>query len=208
MEHKLISLGLGVAAMAILLLSLVNPKGVGAQYYAPGQVIKAISVDKKVRSLNDLNYFDNISSNQKVFFKGDTVEFKISVENTGKETLNNINVKDTLPIGLSLIFFPGTFNNTDNSVSWTVDSLDPAQTKSYLIRAKISEIKTNLGQTYKVTNNSSVKVDNINDSDNASFFVGIGTIPKTGDGTLPLKTILVVLSAGSALYLRKLARGY
>lgn len=211
-KHKILSISLFAAAMTILYLSLAQANQVGAQNYDQAPAKKFISVDKKVRSVNETTFYNNIEKSQKVFFEGDVIEYSIAIENTGSEVLNNIAVVDKLPTNLSLIFYPGAYDRTGNKVTWTIDALKPAEIKTFLIRAKIIDVK-NLSiptnDSVKLTNESSARSDTGKEAgDQASIYVGTGTIPKTGNSTLPIQTALV-LSIGAAGYaFRKFARGY
>jgi len=206
-EHKIVSISFVFGAIAILFLSLFSPFKAYGQYYSQNGDDKEISIDKKIRSIGDTQYFDNIEASRKTFFEKDVIEFQIKVENIGNETLNNIKVKDTLPKYLALIFYPGTFDEKQNSVEWFIDKLDPGQNKTYLVRAKIQDT-TRINFLTKQTNRSEAKVDELSDSDNASYFIGRTTVPVAGVSNIAIKTILVALTAGSGFYFRKLARGY
>jgi uncharacterized repeat protein (TIGR01451 family) len=206
-EHKILNISFIFGAIAILFFSLFSPLKAYGQYYSQSENNKEISIDKKIRAIGDTQYFDNIEASRKTFFEKDVIEFQIKVENTGKETLNNIKVRDTLPKYLGLIFNPGTFNEKGNLVEWTIDKLDPGQSKEYLIRAKIKD-STKISVLTKETNNVEAKVDNLSDSDNASYFIGKNTVPNTGASDLIVKTILVTLTASGGFYFRKLARGF
>lgn len=193
-------------ALAILVLSLRYPNGVSAQYNQP-TVKKTISVDKKVRALPGTTFFDNIDSSQKVFYNGDLIEFSIRIENTGDQELTQIQAEDTMPKFLDLVFNPGTYNKSSNTISWKIDSLKPAESKTFLIRAKVASVATDSAQT-KLTNLVEVQANGVNDKDNASYFIGKGSIPKTGDNTLLIKTAAVLATIAGAFALRKFARGY
>ncbi|MFA6368924.1 MAG: hypothetical protein WCX20_00900, partial [Candidatus Shapirobacteria bacterium] len=95
MENKILSISFVLTAIAILTLSLFNPLKVRGYY--PNDVKRELSIDKKIRSIGDTQYFDNIESSRKTFFERDTIEFQIKIENIGNQTLNDIKVKDSLP---------------------------------------------------------------------------------------------------------------
>ncbi len=207
MEHKFLNISFVLSTIAILSLSLLNPIKTYSQYYSSSESKKEISIDKKLRKLNQPEYVDNIEASTKTFFEKDIIEFQINVENIGNETLNNIKVKDILPDYLDLIFYPGTFNKTENKVEWTIEKLNAGEVKPYLIRAKIKNTNK-INTLTKKTNRAEVNVDNLNDSDNASYFIGKSTVPDTGASDIIIKTILVALAGTSGFYFRKLARGY
>ncbi|MEI8067698.1 MAG: hypothetical protein WCG91_01960 [Candidatus Shapirobacteria bacterium] len=207
MKNKILSISIAVVALIILALSLVKPTKANAQYYSQGENKKEVSVDKKLRSIDGSQYVDNIEASKRTFFEKDVLEFQIKVENIGNQTLNNINVKDMLPKYLGLIFNPGNFNKDNNTVEWTIDKLDPGQSKDYLIRVKIQN-STQLNVLTKETNNVEVKVDGLSDSDNASYFIGKSEVPKTGNSALIIQTALVLGLGTGGFYLRKFVRGF
>ena len=193
-------------ALAILALSLKFPNGVSAQYNNT-TVKKTISVDKKVRALPDTKFFDNIDKSQKVFHSGDLIEFSIRIENTGDQDLTQIQAEDVMPKYLELIFNPGTYNKNSNTISWKIDTLKPAESKTYLIRAKIAQIASDSAET-KLTNLVEVQANGVNNKDTSSYFIDKGSIPKTGDNTLVIKTAAVLAAIAGAFALRKFARGF
>jgi uncharacterized repeat protein (TIGR01451 family) len=212
-EHKIKSFSVITTIIGLLFLAVSNPLKIMADNYEPGEDERRISVDKKIRSINDKDFSNNIESSTKIFKENDTIEYSIAVENSGKLTLNNIEVNDRLPSNLSLIFYPGTYDRTNNKINWKIDELKPAEIKTYYIRAKIIETsKLNLsnGNLEKLTNYVDVRSDTgTSASDQASCYVGAGvtTIPKTG-ASLPLQTLIVLTIGSAGIIFRKYARGY
>lgn len=202
-------------------INLINPIVVKADAYSSDDQ-KTISIDKKLRSIHDLKYVDNISSTTRTFKNGDVLEFFVKVTNTGDTNLKNVKVTDNLPPFLKLIFFPGTFNSTDNKIEWTIDELNAGHSQEFLIRAKIdkaTEVKT----LTKETNVASARVDELGARDDATYYIlhkgttsttvtpdgkGEIIIPVTGSGTLVLETIGVISMGLSGLALRKKIRGF
>lgn len=207
MEHKFFKFCLTLSTIAILSLSFLVPKKAYSQYYSANENIKQISIDKKLREVNQNEYVDNITASKKTFFEKDIIEFQVKVENIGNETLNNIQVRDNLPNYLGLIFHPGTFDDGNNQINWTIKSLNPGEVKKYLIRAKIQN-SVDINHLTKETNKVEVSVDDLGDSDTASFFIGKIIVPDTGASDTIVKTVLIALVATSGFYFRKLARGY
>lgn len=205
MEHKIINFSLALGAMAILFLSLFNPtKAFG---YNDTDNTKVISIDKKVRSTDDSQYYDNIESSKKTFYENDVVEFQIEVKNIGTQVVYNINIKDMLPKYLSLVFNPGKFDSDQNIVEWNIDKLEANESKNYLIRAKINN-STKLNVSTKQTNKAEACGAGQCDVDTASYFIGKVTVPATGASDIVIKTILVVLLAIGGFSLRKFVREY
>ena len=189
-----------------MFFSLFSPFKAYGQY-SQGGTINKLSIDKKIRSIGDTQYFDNIEASKKTFFEKDVIEFQIKVENTFVDPVYNINIKDFLPKYLELIFNPGKFEPDQRIIEWNIDKLNAGESKTYLIRAKIKD-SNKLDVLTKQTNKVETCGGGSCDSDNASYFIGKGSIPATGTSDLIVKTILVTLTAGSGFYFRKLARGY
>ena len=211
MKNKLLTAVLA----AISLFVVLKPVSVMADSYSSDDNRKTLSIDKKIRSLNWDYYVDNISNTKKVFYNGELVEFKIKVTNTGTTNMKNIKVTDKLPSFLKLVFFPGTYNSTDNKIEWTINELNAGHSQEFLIRAKIdkaTEVKT----LTKETNVALASVDEINEKDDAIYYIKSGTssaistvaLPETGSISLVLETIGAVGVGISGLALRKKIRGY
>jgi uncharacterized repeat protein (TIGR01451 family) len=207
-EHKILSMVMVIAALAVLFLSFKPILARGESYSNDNR--KELSIDKQLRSVSDSKYVDNIASSTRVFYQNDLIEFKIRVENTGTGVLKNIKVTDNLPPFLTLIFFPGTYDKTNNKVDWTIDQLNAGDSQEFLIRAKIDNAKEVKTLT-KETNVSTVRVDELGDKDDASYFIAAGggvSIPNTGDPSLLIKTGIVVTLGLTGFALRKKIRGY
>jgi uncharacterized repeat protein (TIGR01451 family) len=205
MKHKIISLAFIVVAFVILFSTLVPIKA-GAESYN-GDDEKTLILDKKIRSIHDDEYKDNILSSERVFYEDDIVEFKIRIENSGDTKLRNIKVIDKLPPFLKIIFNPGDYNETDNQVEWTIDELDAGEAEEFLIRAKIDQAE-NVYNLTKETNVAEACVDEICDNDDAIYYIGGISIPNTGAGGLIVQTGLILSGTVAGFILRKKARGY
>jgi hypothetical protein len=205
-EHKILSISFVFVAIAILFLSLFSPLKAHGQYSQEVRNDK-LSIDKKVRSIGDTQYFDNVESSRKTFFERDVVEFQVKVENIWTEVVYNINVKDMLPKYLTLIFYPGKFDNDQYIVQWDIAKLEPGESKTYLIRAKINNSEK-LNVLTKQTNKAEACGGGACDADYASYFIGKGTVPATGASDIVLQTGLAGSLAGLGFWFRKKARGY
>lgn len=207
---------LALAMAAIMAGSLVSPALVKADSYTSVDNRKTLSIDKKIRYIFSSNYVDNISSSTKVFTQGDIIEFKIKVTNTGTTNMRNIKVTDQLPPFLKLIFFPGSYNKTDNKVEWTIDELNAGHSQEFLIRAKIDQA-TEVRSLTKETNVAIAKVDEISEKDDAIYYIGSPSaqtkggqiiVPETGNVDLIFQTGGVISLGLAGLALRKKIRGY
>ncbi len=188
----------------LLLTALVFPKGVLADAYSQGEVNYQVSIDKKIRPINDNNFYDNIGKDQKIFVTGDLMDFNILVKNTGKDILYNLVVKDYFPVVNQIILAPGEIDKTNRLVTWKIDTLAVGETRNYTLRAKVSTNSAYMSQT----NVATVKNNNVYDKDTATFYVSGKTSPNTGSNDLLVKSGIVLALSAMALALRKLARGY
>lgn len=201
--------------LAVTLATLVagyslNPTKIKADSYSNEDNRKTLSIDKKLRSIFSSDYVDNISSSTKVFAQNDVVEFKIKITNTGTTKMKNIKVVDQLPPFLKLIFFPGTYNSTDNKIEWTIDELNAGNSQEFLIRAKIDKAE-NVTTIAKETNVAKANVDGIEEKDDATYYIGTKSgviVPETGSMDLVFQTIGVITAGISGLALRKKIRGF
>ncbi len=206
MKHiNLIKTSFVSLAVAVLAITLMAPNTAFAQYTQDNNR-KVISIDKKVRSLNEDTFYDNIDKTHKVFHTGEIIEFSVRIENTGAEALTQVSIEDVLPKNLELVFNPGEFNKDSNNIRWKIDTLAPAEVKTYYIRAKISKYSNNLES--KMTNWVEAQANGVSDRDTSSYYVGEGAIPASGDPTLILKTFGLISGVAGAFALRRSARGY
>jgi hypothetical protein len=126
------------------------------------------------------------------------------VENTGKDILNNLIVKDYYPIVNQIILAPGEINRINRQVTWTIDTLGAGETRNFTLRAKVATVGASMSQT----NVATVSNNNVYDRDTATFYVGGKNSPNTGSNDLLIGSVIALTLALSALTLRKLARGY
>lgn len=190
--------------LSLLFLSaLVFPSRVFADSYSQGEVKYQVSIDKKIRPINDSNFYDNIGKDQKVFVSGDKMDFNILVENTGKDILNNLVVKDYYPVVNQIILAPGEIDKINRQITWTIDTLAVGETKNFTVKAIVAT-----SSALPQTNVAQVSNNNTYDRDTATFYVASKTTPATGSNDLLIKTGIVLTLSLAALALRKLARGY
>lgn len=203
----------GLSFLAVVLASISSSKLAMAQYATNITITNPLSVDKLLKPINDekiKDFVDNIDASQKLFVIGDVLEYKIVVKNVGTSTITDVKVTDYLPKYLSLIFFPGTFDKNTNEIKFSIDSLASNESKEYLIRAKLDEVPTTkvAGTKIKLTNRSTGRVLGYSDTDTASFYVAMTVIPATGASDIVIKTVLVLVAAGTGFGVRKFVRGY
>ena len=187
-----------------LLTALVFPSGVFADAYSQGEVNYNISIDKKIRPINDSNFYDNIGQDQKVFVNDDVIDYRIVVENTGKDILYDLVVTDYFPVVNQIILAPGEINKTNRQITWKIEKLNAGESKTFTVRAKVVNSSTWKSQTNVVE----VKNNNVYDKDTATFYLNGKVIPVTGNADLVVKSGIALSLSVIALAMRKVARGY
>lgn len=186
------------------------PNNALAQYYSQNGVAQEIVVDKQVRPIEDEVFYDNIGPDKKVFSVGEQLEFKIKVKNSGNVTLDKVKIKDSLPNYLTLLFYPGVFNKTDNTITTEIDTLEPGQSKEFFIRAYVDNtpISSVIGKRFLQINKVTASNEKVSDNDQSQYYISARMVPVTGADDLGWKTLMVVMVTISSIGLRKFARGY
>lgn len=202
-------LRVGLVSGALILAVTLSSKLALAQSYSQNSGNPSIVVDKKVRPINDTTFYDNIDPNVKVFNLNEQLEFLITVTNNSNQVLYNVEMKDYLPKYLSLLFYPGTYDS-NRVITDEIGQMGIGETATFKIRASINDVPTTTYAKLNVLQVNKVCVGNnlTSDCDQAQYFIAAKNIPGTGADDLMVKTVVVLLSAVTAVGLRKLARGY
>jgi uncharacterized repeat protein (TIGR01451 family) len=156
------------------------------------------------------------TTNGSVFSMSQTVNFQITVTNTGSQTISSINVTDTFPQFLNFVSGPGTFNSSNNTLTYVVNNLGSGQSQSVAVSGKISNSGVPAGIC--LLNNVLATDNNGNPNTASSQFCiqnnvtptptpvllpipKVKTTPPTGPEMLPLLALIPGGLAG--LFLRK-----
>ena len=198
--------------MAITLFGL-TAKGVSANYqYGDSESHRQIIVDKKIKSIDQNYWSDNLSSDNILFTAEELVFFKIYVKNTGDETLKNITLIDYIPEYTKYILSDGDFKDTENRTDWTIDQLDPGQEKEYFLRVQVKDINSlPQGDILVSINKAKVTTESgESDEDTAQFPISTqilaAKLPEAGGSNL-LKIIAAAIVGGIGVIARKFGRG-
>lgn len=95
-----------------------------------------LSVDKKIASESG-GFVDHFGVDDYHFQAEDKIFFEIKVTNSSDEDLENVEVKDTFPEYVVYVSGLGSWNASDKTLSWTIDSLKKGETKRHVVSAKI-----------------------------------------------------------------------
>ncbi|MCJ7804360.1 DUF11 domain-containing protein [Patescibacteria group bacterium] len=192
--------------LIILFLTMALVKGVSArceQQYGGGETCYEgeLRLDKVVKNPSSGTYVDNLYSSDPNFSADQEVWFKLNIKNTGSDDLNDIEVKDKFPNYILFVSGPGSWNDSDKTLSWKIDHLSPGESKDYEIKGKIvgeGSLPSDSG-TYCVTNYGEAKKDNKSASDTSQLCItkkvlGITTMPKTGANLIWFLTLPILLN--------------
>lgn len=170
------------------------------------------------------DFVDNLTLNDPRFSGNQNVNFKIVIENTGNTKITDLSVVDTFPSLVTFVAGSGSFDKNNNTLSFTIGSLEAGKKVEYIITGKTFEEK-NLPNNQAVTcvvNNVKAKDSSGSEATDSSqlcieknvlgavptpqVFVQIPpkSIPATGPEMLPL---LGLIPAGiTGFYLRRKSR--
>lgn len=94
--------------------------GGGEVCVSKGQIL----INKAVKNPSTGAFVDNLSlSNDPKYSADSTVEFQLTLTNTGKETLNEVTVTDTFPSFVTFESGNGTFDSNSKTLTFKVTDL-------------------------------------------------------------------------------------
>ena len=121
----------------------LSGKTVSAQYTQPPSY--SISINKMVglpgtsNDASSYQYYDNLGVTDPRFSPGQYVFFKVIVKNTSTTTLGDMTVKDYVPVYLTPIEGPGTFDSISRTLSWDGGFFDVNQEKTYYLKMQVEQ---------------------------------------------------------------------
>lgn len=184
-----------ILLFSFLLIFLFYPTQVGADYLIPqggAGVISQLSINKTVKNPQTGIFVENLLVSDPHFLPDQNINFRIEVRNSGNTDLTSISVKDVLPNSVDFVSGPGNFDNSSKTLNFSVDKLNPGESKTLEITGKISSsnfIATN--QITCFTNLTEARVNQLVNQDTATFCIEtqilapLQELPKTG----PAKTL-------------------
>jgi uncharacterized repeat protein (TIGR01451 family) len=84
-------------------------------------------------------YVNNLSINDAKYSPSQNVNFEVVVTNTGSQVIPTINVTDTFPQFLTFVSGIGNYNQSNNTLNFTVSNLNPGQNVTYILTAKTAD---------------------------------------------------------------------
>ena len=163
------------------------------------------------------NFVNNLSINDPKFSLSQTVNFRLIVTNTGSADISSVTIVDTFPQFVNFVAGPGSFNSSNNTLTFVVNNLNVGQSQTFNLSGKIANSGVPAGITCVV--NQAAGTDNNGDTNTASSQLCIQNVvsptptpvvlpvaqvkitPPTGPEMLPLFGLIPGALGG--LYLRK-----
>ncbi len=199
-------------------LAFLSPKAALArceEQYGGGEVCYEgeLRLDKVVKNPSTGTYVDNLFSSDPNFSADQEVWFRLTIKNTGSDDLSDVEVKDKFPNYVFFVSGPGSWDDTNKTLSWTIDHLSPGESKDYEIKGQVvseASLPTDSG-TYCVTNYGEVKKDNKSASDTSQLCItkkvlGITTMPKTGANLILMILLLVLVSSFGIIFRKQFSK--
>jgi uncharacterized repeat protein (TIGR01451 family) len=189
------------------------------QIYGGGQTCSSSSftLQKFVQVPGQSNFVNNLSVNDPKYSLSQTANFQLVVANTGTTNISSVTIVDTFPQFVSFIAGPGSFNNSNNTLTFVVSNLNVGQSQTINLSGKIAN--TNVPQGITCVINQAAGTDNNGNSNTASSqlcitnvvnvtpapvilpITKVKTTPATGPEMLPL--LALIPGALGGLFLRK-----
>jgi len=164
-----------------------------------------LQIDKEIFDPDENGYVDNMGPDDHLFQTAEEITFKLKIKNVGDETLNDIDVTDTLP---SYLFLSG---GTDDS--FEIDDLNPDETEERTVKATVVAESQLPGDKSLicVVNTAEAKAGDEHDKDTAQLCIGkkvlgVTTLPKTGSPFIIPALIISDLSGLAGLALVKISK--
>lgn len=108
--------------------------------YGGGQnciTIGNLSVNKKVQNPATGAFVDNMGTNDTHFTASQTVNFQVSITNTGNTAISQTTVRDIFPNLVNFNSGSGNFDSNTKTLAFTLDNLNPSETRNFAIQGKV-----------------------------------------------------------------------
>jgi len=172
--------------------------------YGGGQVcVKTgeLQINKKVWDPQGQKYIDNLGITSYKFTAGEEIIFQIEIKNVGNETLDKVNVQDTLPNYLEL---------SSGDLFFEINSLEPGKSEKREIKAKVVSVDKLPSDKTLIceVNTAEGWTDDEKDKDTAQICIekrilGVNNLPPTGPKGWLIISLLSLSSGIIAIYFLK-----
>lgn len=144
-------------------------------------------------------YVDNLSINDPKYSPSQNVNYEIIVTNTSSQTIPTINVTDTFPQFITFVSGAGNYNQSNNTLNFTVSNLDAGKSVTYVLTAKTADENTlpNMqGITCVINQVSATDTNGDLNSDSSQLCIQKNVLGATPPPVLPTPKIVATPATG------------
>lgn len=196
-----------VSILFLVLTAWMAPKALAdgscQPVYGGGQSCTAgnLTISKDVRNPQTNVFVHDLGISDPHYYAGDLASFQIAVSNNGNATINTVTVKDILPDYLTYDSGSGSYDSFSKTLTWTVTNLQPGQTKTYIVNARVQkDLPAKLGIVCVTNQAEATSSEGQNANDSSQLCLGkLTTTPSTGPEALGIIALLPTGLAGLAL---------
>jgi len=136
------------------------------------QQTNQLTISKEVRNPQTGSYVASLGPNDPLYHPGDSVTFRLTVSNTGKQQLSHITVTDTFPQFVSFVSGSGSFDTKTSTLTFSIDSLAPGTDDVFYIEGKTADANVFPSQPFTcVANQATASTGNTTAKGNTSFCI-------------------------------------
>lgn len=143
------------------------------------------TLDKKVQNPQTGVFVDSIGMNDAKYKATQTVNFQITIQNTGSSTLENVEITDQMPSYLTFSSGPGSFNAANNTLTIKLSKLEALKSQTFTVAAKVvdeSKLPQDKSVTCVVNEARAVESKGTNAKDSSQVCIEKTTNTTTGKG--------------------------
>lgn len=113
--------------------------GGGEVCVSKGQIL----INKTVKNPTSGVFTDNLSlTNDPKYSANSTVEFQLTLTNTGQNTLNEVTVTDIFPSFLTFESGPGSFDSNSKTLTFKVNDLKAGESRVFTVSGKVVAVSS------------------------------------------------------------------
>lgn len=181
--------------------------GGGVQCPRVGQVL----IDKTVRNPSTGIFVDNLGPSDPKYRPQWIVTFRVTVKNSGDQTLDKVTVVDKLPQYVDFMSGPGTYDSKGRTLTWDVNNLGGGASQAFEIKGRVVHVAVLPAGKSVVcpVNVADAKSDSQTDHDESQFCIEkqlvVPAVPKAGPEHWALMLSGLSSLGAIGIYLRKKA---
>lgn len=133
-----------------------------------------ILLNKKVLNPANNTFVDNLGINDSRYAPEFLVNFRLDITNSGDTNIAKVEVKDIFPQYVEFSSGPGTFDSKTKTLTFSLDSLAPNETKTFGLIGKVvslNQLPANQGVVCVVNQAKATTNEGLMSSDNSQFCI-------------------------------------